>query len=142
VATGASTNPTHGVSIGCTFGTGTSAVTIPAGTAVGTVTHWFDPCAFVPQPLGTFGNLGRNTLIGPGLSTVDFLVNKHFRITEQKEFQFRAEFFNMLNHPNFATPNVNNRRIFDANGNLVASGAISRTTTTSRQIQFGFKFIF
>ncbi len=139
---GARTNPTHGVSSGCTIGTGTSAVTIAPGTPVGTPAHWFDPCAFVPQTLGTFGNLGRNTLIGPGLSTVDFLVNKHFRITEGREFQFRTEFFNLLNHPNFATPSVSNRRIFDGSGNLVASGAISRTTTASRQIQFGFKFIF
>src|SRR5712692_4375311 len=69
---GASNNPTHGVSAGCTG--------VPPGTPVGTPTLFFDPCAFAPQPLGTFGNLGRNTLIGPGLSDIDFLINKHFRM--------------------------------------------------------------
>ena len=87
---------------------------IAAGTPLGTPTHWFDPCAFVPQPLGTFGNLGRNTLIGPGRSTIDFLVNKHFRISEKRELQFRTEVFNLLDHPNFEAPNSANRRIFQA----------------------------
>jgi Carboxypeptidase regulatory-like domain/TonB dependent receptor/TonB-dependent Receptor Plug Domain len=140
LVTGASNNPTSGVSAGCTFGTSS----IAAGTPLGTPTHWFDPCAFVPQPLGTFGNLGRNTLNGPGRSTIDFLVNKHFRISEKRELQFRTEVFNLLNHPNFEAPNTANRRIFDNTGsaNLVASGQLTNTTTTSRQIQFGLKFIF
>ena len=143
LVTGASNNPTHGVSAGCTFGTGTSAITVAAGTPVGTPSHWFDPCAFVPQPLGTFGNLGRNTLIGPGRSTVDFLVNKHFRISEKRELQFRTEVFNILNHPNFEAPNINFRRIFDGSGNLLPTfGQLTNTTSTSRQIQFGLKFIF
>ena len=143
LVTGASNNPTHGVSAGCTFGTGTSAITVAAGTLVGTPSHWFDPCAFVPQPLGTFGNLGRNTLIGPGRSTIDFLVNKHFRISEKRELQFRTEVFNILNHPNFEAPNINFRRIFDGSGNLLPTfGQLTNTTSTSRQIQFGLKFIF
>ena len=143
LVTGASNNPTHGVSAGCTFGTGTSAITVAAGTPVGTPSHWFDPCAFVPQPLGTFGNLGRNTLIGPGRSTIDFLVNKHFRISEKRELQFRTEVFNILNHPNFEAPNINFRRIFDGSGNLLPTfGQLTNTTSTSRQIQFGLKFIF
>ncbi len=143
LVTGASNNPTHGVSAGCTFGTGTSAITVAAGTPVGTPSHWFDPCAFVPQPLGTFGNLGRNTLIGPRRSTVDFLVNKHFRISEKRELQFRTEVFNILNHPNFEAPNINFRRIFDGSGNLLPTfGQLTNTTSTSRQIQFGLKFIF
>ncbi len=139
LAPGANFNPTSGISAGCNF----VRSSVPAGTPVGTPTHWFDPCAFAPQPLGTFGNLGRNTLIGPGLSTVDFLLNKHFRITEERELQFRAEMFNVMNHPNFATPSVNFRRIFDGNGVLLPTfGAITRTTTTSRQIQFGLKLVF
>lgn len=96
-----------------------------------------------PQELGTFGNLGRNTVIGPGLSTVDFLVNKHFRISEGQELQFRSEFFNLFNHVNLATPNASTRRIFDNNGRLSGSaGTITQTTTPSRQIQFGLKYIF
>ncbi|HKC65715.1 MAG TPA: TonB-dependent receptor, partial [Pyrinomonadaceae bacterium] len=139
LATGASNNPTSGVSAGCTFGTGS----MPAG-PVGTPSHWFDPCVFVPQPLGTFGNLGRNTLIGPGRETIDFLINKHFKLSEKRELQFRTEIFNILNHPNFEAPNTANRRIFDNSGvpNLVATGQLTNTTTTSRQIQFGLKFIF
>ena len=143
LVTGASNNPTHGVSAGCTFGTGTSAITVAAGTPVGTPSHWFDPCAFVPQPLGTFGNLGRNTLIGPRRSTIDFLVNKHFRISEKRELQFRTEVFNILNHPNFEAPIKSFRQIFDGSGNLLPTfGQLTNTTTTSRQIQFGLKFIF
>ncbi len=132
---GASNNPTHGVSAGCSG--------VPAETPVGTPTLFFDPCAFVPQPLGTFGNLGRNTLAGPRFSNVDFLVNKHFRMGEVRELQFRAEFFNVLNHPNFAAPSLDTRRIFDLAGRLSQlAGRLVRTTTTSRQIQFGLKFIF
>jgi hypothetical protein len=136
LAPGASNNPTHGVSVGCTG--------FAAGTPVGTPTLFFDPCAFRPQPLGTFGDLGRNTLIGPGLSEVDFMINKHFWITERKELQFRAEFFNILNHPNFEAPNSSARRIFADKLNPSPSpnsGQLPRTTTTSRQIQFGLKLI-
>lgn len=139
LAPGASKNPTKGTSSGCTFGT----TVIPAGARLGTPELWFDPCAFVPQELGTFGNLGRNTLIGPGLATVDFLVNKHFRIGEERELQFRSEFFNFFNHVNLAPPGAPTRRIFDNNGRLVGRpGTLTQTTTPSRQIQFGLKFIF
>jgi hypothetical protein len=143
---GASNNPTHGVSLGCTFGTvPTRSIKISAGTPIGTPTLYFDPCAFVPQPLGTFGNLGRNTLIGPGIAEVDFSVNKNFQITEGKRLQFRAECFNLANHPNFQAPPTSTRRIFDGQGQLVSTsvGALNPpTATTSRQIQFGLKFIF
>jgi len=135
---GASNNPTHGVSAGCSG--------VPAGTPVGTPTLFFDPCAFAPQPLGTFGNLGRNTLIGPGLSDIDFLINKHFRMGEQRELQFRAEFFNILNHPNFEAPTATGRRIFAGGLNPAPSSSAGvlpfQTTTSSRQIQFGLKFVF
>jgi len=76
---------------------------------------------------------------------VDFLVNKHFRMGERRELQFRAEFFNALNHPNFGAPGVGIRRIFAGGGNPAPSssaGQLKKTTTTSRQIQFGLKFIF
>jgi hypothetical protein len=139
LAPGASSNPTSGVSRGCAG--------IPQGTPVGTPTLYFDPCAFVPQPLGTFGNLGRNTLIGPGIAEVDFSITKNFPIREGKDLQFRAECFNLANHPNFQAPSTNYRRIFDgsAAGQLVSTavGALTApTTTSSRQIQFGLKFVF
>ncbi|OFW35510.1 MAG: hypothetical protein A3J28_07500 [Acidobacteria bacterium RIFCSPLOWO2_12_FULL_60_22] len=141
LAPGASNNPTSGVTTGCAFDT----TSIAAGRKLGTPDLWFDPCAFVPQPLGTFGNLGRNTVIGPGIATVDFLVNKHFRIKEGRELSFRAEFFNVFNRPNLAPPLLATRRIFNnaAVGRLVGSaGAIQQTNTTSRQIQFGLKYVF
>jgi hypothetical protein len=139
---GASTNPTHGISAGCTFGGGTK---IAPGTPIGTPTLYFDPCAFTPQALGTFGNLGRNTLIGPGITDVDFAASKHFRVTEGKEILFRAEFFNLMNHPNFEGPTLSFRRIFGGGTQPALSssaGLLSNTTTKSRQIQFGLKFIF
>ncbi len=143
LAPGASTNPTHGVSRGCNY---PGRPPIASGTPVGTPDMYFDPCAFVPQPLGTFGNLGRNTLIGPGMATVDFSISKHFRISEQKELLFRAECFNLANHPNFQAPTLNFRRIFNAAaaGQLSATAGrlTSPTTTASRQIQFSLKFIF
>jgi hypothetical protein len=132
---GASTNPTSGVSRGCAG--------VAAGTRVGTSILYFDPCAFFPQTLGTFGNLGRNTLIGPGITEVDFSVMKRFPITEQKNLQFRAECFNLANHPNFQAPSTTTRQIFNMAGQLSSSaGVLTATTTSSRQIQFGLKFIF
>jgi hypothetical protein len=114
-------------------------------------------CALFGAPLtpitGTcanlLGNAGRNSLYGPGLATVDFSIFKNFRVTRISEafnVQFRAEFFNILNHTNFAAPNFltdgNNNSIFDANGNpLLNAGVLASTTTTSRQIQFGLKVI-
>jgi hypothetical protein len=148
LAVGASNNPTKGVSQGCTFPIGAQpgsagSRTISAGAKVGTPEMWFDPCVFVPQALGTFGSLGRNTVIGPGRSTVDFLVNKHFRIREGHDLEFRSEFFNLFNHPNFADPDATTRRIFDNNGRLVTNpGTLTQTTTPSRQIQFGLKYLF
>lgn len=144
LAPGASPNPTSGVSRGCFPLTPNE---IKPGTPVGTPTRYFDPCAFVPQPLGTFGNLGRNTLIGPGIAEVDFSISKHFQIAEGKELQFRAECFNLANHPNFQAPTLNFRRIFNgaAVGQLSGPSVgvlTSPTTTSSRQIQFGLKLIF
>ena len=59
-----------------------------------------------PRLQGTFGNAGRNTVIGPRNNIADFSVVKSTRISERINLQFRAEFFNILNHPNFALPNV------------------------------------
>ena len=136
---GASTNPTHGVSRGCTYG----GISVPAGTPVGTPDLYFDPCAFFPQALGTFGNLGRNTLIGPGIAEVDFSLMKNFPIRERVNLQFRAEAFNLANHPNFQAPNLTTLEIFSSAGALSpTAGQLTATTTSSRQIQFGLKLVF
>ena len=96
------------------------------------------------------GSAGRNSLYGPKLATVDFSVFKNFRITKVSEafnIQFRAEFFNILNHTNFQAPNFltdgNNNSIFNGDGSLASTsaGILGSTTTSSRQIQFGLKLI-
>ena len=104
--------------------------------------------ASFPQCFNLRGNSGRNILIGPGITNLDFSVfkNNHIkRISEDFNVQFRMEIFNILNHANFAPPQVGdgNTDIFDGTGspNPIA-GALVRTTTPERQIQFALKFIF
>jgi len=97
-----------------------------------------------PTCLNLRGNLGRNTLIGPGLLSLDFSVFKNNpikRISDTFNIQFRSEFFNVLNHTNFAPP-LDNRNIFDSAGNPIGNaGLITSTQTSSRQIQFAIKII-
>jgi hypothetical protein len=99
-------------------------------------------CLSFPNPSTLMGNLGRNTLIGPGLMDLDFAVFKNFpirQISESARLQFRAEMFNILNRANFAPP-IANETVFDQSGNPVpGAGAINETTSSSRQIQFGLK---
>jgi len=101
-------------------------------------------CFAVPNPITLRGNLGRNTLIGPGLVNLDFSIFKNNpikRISDTFNIQFRAEFFNVLNHTNFAPP-LDNRNIFDSTGNPIGNaGLITSTQTASRQIQFALKVI-
>ncbi|HVS88287.1 MAG TPA: TonB-dependent receptor [Candidatus Acidoferrum sp.] len=66
-------------------------------------TGYLNPLAF-KDPVGTFGNLGRDQVFGPGFWNVDFSVSKTTKLTEALALQFRAEFFNIFNHPNFALP--------------------------------------
>jgi len=94
------------------------------------------------------GNAGRNSIYGPGLTTVDFSIfkNTHVpRISEAFNIQFRAEFFNIMNHPNFAAPNFlndSNNSIFDASGAPIAkAGVIGSTSTEARRIQLGLKLV-
>jgi hypothetical protein len=90
------------------------------------------------------GNLGRNVLIGPGLSKLDFSVfknNRVRRISENFNAQFRAEIFNILNRANFSSP-TDNLQVFDQSGQSIQSaGLLTSTQTTSRQIQFALKLI-
>ena len=105
----------------------------------GIPTQWYNPNAFILPTIGTFGNLGRGVLNGPGLTNVDLSLFKSLAVTERANLQFRAEFFNSLNHANFASPNP----IVFSNGAISSSaGLITSTVTTSRQIQFGLKLIF
>ncbi len=115
----------------------------------GTVKQWFNPAAFDAPAAGTFGNVGRDTLTGPGLSELDLSLAKSTTIHEPLRAQFRAEFFNVLNHSNFTTPNP---VVFSSGPTpktptaavqaSPTAGVISATATTSRQIQFGLKLLF
>jgi hypothetical protein len=70
----------------------------------GTVSAWFNTACFAPQTLYTAGNLGFDTLRGPGVTTLDLSVFKHFSLTEKMKLEFRAESFNLTNTPNFSLP--------------------------------------
>ena len=100
------------------------------------------PFWLLPPGSGFYGNLGRNTLIGPGLATWDFSTFKTTTLRERLSLQFRAEIFNLLNRANFNTPNLITFTSSASGTNVSGTaGAISSTSTTSRQIQFGLKLI-
>jgi len=111
-----------------------------APSRIRTSTAWFNTCAFVDPALGSFGNVGRNTIESPGYRTWDLSIFKNFRTTEKTNLEFRAEFFNVLNHTNFLFANSgpqsgNNATVLGAPqfGALTAARA-------PRQIQFALKF--
>lgn len=100
-------------------------------------------CFVAPNPSNRLGSAGRNSVIGPGLIDMDFSLFKNIpvpKISEAFKAQFRAEFFNVFNRPNFTSPN-DNRVIMDSSGNPIGNaGVFTLTNTTSRQIQFALKF--
>jgi hypothetical protein len=111
------------------------------GTVIyGSPNEWFNPAAYLapPNSSGFYGNLGRDTLTGPGLATVDLSFLKITPIRENMRLQFRAELFNLLNRANFGTPNA---VVFTPSGVSPTAGVITNTATTSRQIQFGLKLL-
>lgn len=117
------------------------------------VNQWYNPACFTPSTYGTIGDEGRNNLIGPGFVETDAALMKTTRITERVSLQFRAELFNIFNHPNFAVPNLT---VFNAGSfttgfqatpnstagqitSLIGSGGIA---DVARQTQFSLKLIF
>ena len=106
----------------------------------GNPAQWFSPAAFLAPPAGSgfYGNLGRDTLRGPGVATWDFSMLKDIPIPDRLATQFRAEFFNILNRANFNTPN---EVVFTPAGVSPTAGVVTSTSTTSRQIQFALKFL-
>ncbi|HEY7305046.1 MAG TPA: TonB-dependent receptor [Bryobacteraceae bacterium] len=99
-----------------------------------TVDEWFNLNAFdVNVPAGKHGDAGRNTILGPGFDNVDFGLHKNFPIHEQVRLQFRGEFFNIFNHPNFAPPDTNYGD--DTVGQILS-------TLGTREIQLALKLIF
>jgi len=114
-----------------------------------TANEWFNPQAFVAPYPGTFGNASRDSLEGPGLTDVDLSFAKNTKIRERLRTQFRAEYFNILNHTNFTTPNpvVFSTGPTPAKATTAAvlsptAGVMTATATTSRQLQFALKFLF
>jgi hypothetical protein len=105
-----------------------------------TVTAWFDPSAYAAPHAGTLGNAGRDSLIGPGLDDLDLSLAKNTTIHERLRTQFRAEWFNVLNHSNFTTPNA--VVLSSATAYSPTAGVLTATATTSRQLQFALKFLF
>jgi hypothetical protein len=106
---------------------------------LGSPNQWFNPNAFALPAAGTWGTLGRGTFTGPGLADVDVSLFKNTAVAEKATLQFRAEFFNLLNHANFGPPNAT---VFSGGAVSASAGLITATATTSRQIQFGLKLIF
>ncbi len=119
---------------------------------VGSVTQWFNPACYALQTPGTLGNTGRNTIVGPGLAQIDLALVKDTRIpriSEAFRVQFRAEAYNLFNHPQFGQPG---NGVFSSlasasapNGVISPSaGVISAIAANSpgRQIQLGLKFLF
>ena len=106
-----------------------------------TVTAWFNPCAFAPAPPGQLGGASRAPLSGPGFVNTDFSVIKQFALPwENTGLNFRAEFFNLFNHPQFGQPVTQGTGYADINaGNF---GAISSTVNNPRVLQFGVKLTF
>jgi hypothetical protein len=133
---GASNNPTSGSTAGCAG--------VDAGQPVGVPTRYFDPCAFLAPAAGTIGNVARNAIVGPEVLTMDVSLQKEVVIAREKRLQFRAEIFNVPNHPNFAAPPRSSTIVFSGvSGRLNSSaGRIVRTITTARQIQFALRFSF
>ena len=98
-----------------------------------TTLQWFNTAAFgFPAP-GTFGNAGRNILDGPGFQNVNASLVKNTALSERVNLQFRAEVFNLFNHPNFNLPD-----------NFLGSPTFGRITSARdpRHIQFGLKLLF
>jgi len=101
--------------------------------------QWLNKNAFSQQTTG-FGNAGRNILTAPGMYNLDFSVAKNTFITERVALQFRAEVFNILNHPNFTQPvnSITSQQF----GQITATRAVRGDVSSSRQIQLGMKLVF
>jgi hypothetical protein len=113
--------------------------------------NWFNGSCYTAQAAGTLGNVGRSSITGPGVLNLDASIIKNTKLWERLDTQFRAEFFNVLNHTNFAQPssygvvisNPSGPGYVDAPSGLPGqSGSIGVTSTIARQIQFALKLTF
>jgi hypothetical protein len=109
-------------------------------------TGYLNVNAFSQPDFGTFGNLGRNSIYGPGYKNVDFSITKQTQIAERLGLQLRVEFFNILNHPNFAQPN-HNIDPGSSGGELTQTPDVAQTNPGlggggPRVMQLGLKLVF
>ncbi len=118
----------------------------PDDAVTGDPNQWFDPAAFVLQPAGTFGDVGRNELIGPDLRTVDLAFTKFLPLggsAASRRFEIRFEIFNVFNRTNFGPPSL---VAFSGAGTetvpLASFGQIRSTVTSARQMQIGARVVF
>ena len=111
--------------------------------------QWFNPAAFMLQPVGTLGNVPRDGLLGPHFNEFNFAVKKETKLGflgEAGNLTFRAEFFNLFNHPNFAMPNQST--FAGTLGDPITetpqgtAGQITTTSGTSRQVEFSLRVSF
>lgn len=114
-----------------------------------TPSQWYDPASFIVAPQGSFGNVGRNTMITPHFQAIDMAVHKQFHLgyKEGHVLQFRLEAFNVFNHPVWGAPNGNilaGPTFAGAPSNAAHQGfgVISSTALPMRQLQLGLKYSF
>jgi hypothetical protein len=101
---------------------------------------WFDTTAF-GRPTGVrFGNVGRNTMRGPGVVNTDLSLFRTFKPVERLQVQFRAESFNLSNTPHFANPNSNANS--SAFGRVTATQSAADAIGRSRELRFGLRLAF
>ncbi len=131
-----------GTSAGC----GTGANAVQAGEKIGTPDRYFDPCAYFLPPAGFYGNNGRNTLIGPRFSNVDFSLLKNIPVPlrENARLEFHADFFNLFNRANLAPPQPTLSQAWNASNRQLVGGtaALTKVVGSARQMQFALKLIF
>ncbi|MGC2447410.1 MAG: carboxypeptidase-like regulatory domain-containing protein, partial [Candidatus Sulfotelmatobacter sp.] len=108
-----------------------------------TIQNWFNPCAFAKALPGELGTAARAPVYGPRFVNTDFSLIKDFPFTfrEGMNLQFRAEFFNLFNHPQFFLPGIGNSGMQDIN-TPSSFGVISNTVNNPRLIQFALKLKF
>ena len=125
---------------------------------VGSAAEWYNPASFALQAPGALGDLRRNSIAGPGFADFDMTLGKMTQLTEQLGMQFRFEVFNAINHPNFSLPDqtlyLGPACVGDPTGLILGincpgagvpnpdAGYIHSTVSSSRQLQFGLKFLF
>src|SRR5579872_7386328 len=106
---------------------------------LGNPNQWFNPKAFILPTAGTYGNVGRGVLTGPGLADLDLSLFKNIALSERQTLQFRAEAFNTLNRSNYGLPNTT---VFSSGAVSASAGLITATATPAREIQLALKLLF